>query len=216
MALRVFLVDDHEVVRRGVRQLLEAEDDIEVVGEAGTVHDALEGITATKPDVAVLDVRLPDGTGVELCRDLRSLVPDLACLILTSYDEDEALFQAIVAGASGYLLKQISGASMVSAVRQVGAGHSLIDPETAGRMMESMRNEIAENTRLAALRPSERRILGMLAEGLTNRQIAAEMFLAEKTVKNYVSNVLDKLGMSHRTEAALYAAKKLGGLGHSH
>jgi len=207
--IRVFVVDDHEVVRRGVRDLLDAEEDLEVVGEAGTVHDAMVAITATQPQVAVLDIRLPDGSGVELCRDLRSSVPGLACLMLTSFDEDEALFEAIVAGASGYLLKQHSGASFVNAVRQVGSGHSLIDPVTAGRVMEHWRTEVAETARLAGLRTSERRILALLAEGKTNRQIAADMSLAEKTVKNYVSNVLDKLGMSHRTEAALYAARQI-------
>lgn len=208
MALRIFLVDDHEVVRRGVRDLLESEDDFEVVGEAGSVEEALNRIRATSPDVAVLDVRLPDGSGVELCRELRSSHATLACLMLTSFDDDEALFEAIMAGASGYVLKQVKGNDIVNAVRQVGAGHSLLDPALTAKVMERLRNGAIEDPRLAGLSGQERRILALLSEGKTNRQIGAEMFLAEKTVKNYVSNLLSKMGMSHRTEAAVYAARQ--------
>jgi two-component system response regulator DevR len=208
MATRIFLVDDHEVVRRGVRDMLEAEDDFEVVGEAGSVEEALSRVAAVNPDVAVLDVRLPDGSGVELCRELRSTYPALACLMLTSFDDDEALFEAIVAGAAGYVLKQVKGSDIVSAVRQVGAGRSLLDPMMITRVMERLRNGAAEDPRLAGLSGQERRILELLADGKTNRQIAAEMFLAEKTVKNYVSNLLAKMGMSRRTEAAVYAARQ--------
>jgi two-component system, NarL family, response regulator DevR len=208
MSLRIFLVDDHEVVRRGVRDMLEAEDDFEVVGEAGSVEEALNRVPALNPDVAVLDVRLPDGSGVELCRELRSTYPSLACLMLTSFDDDEALFEAIVAGAAGYVLKQVKGSDIVNAVRQVGAGRSLLDPMMITRVMERLRNGAVEDPRLAGLSGQERRILELLADGMTNRQIAAEMFLAEKTVKNYVSNLLTKMGMSRRTEAAVYAARQ--------
>lgn len=208
VALRIFLVDDHEVVRRGVRDLLEAEADFQVVGEAGTVADALHRIASAEADVAVLDVRLPDGNGVELCRELRSNYPALACLMLTSFDEDEALLEAIVAGASGYVLKQVKGSDIVNAVRQVGAGHSLLDPAMTRRVIDRLRNGTAVDQKLAGLSGQERRILDLLAEGMTNRQIASDMFLAEKTVKNYVSNLLTKLGMSRRTEAAVYAARQ--------
>jgi len=208
MATRIFLVDDHEVVRRGVRDMLEAEDDFEVVGEAGSVEEALSRVAAVSPDVAVLDVRLPDGSGVELCRELRSTYPALACLMLTSFDDDEALFEAIVAGAAGYVLKQVKGSDIINAVRQVAAGRSLLDPMMITRVMERLRNGAVEDPRLAGLSGQERRILELLADGKTNRQIAAEMFLAEKTVKNYVSNLLTKMGMSRRTEAAVYAARQ--------
>jgi DNA-binding NarL/FixJ family response regulator len=207
MALRIFLVDDHEVVRRGVRDMLEAEDDFEVVGEAGTVEEALNRIHAVEPDVAVLDVRLPDGSGVELCRELRSNHPSIACLMLTSFDDDEALFEAIVAGAAGYVLKQVKGNDIINAVRKVGSGASLLDPAMTSRVMERLRSGSNEDPRLAGLSGQERRILELLADGKSNRQIAAEMFLAEKTVKNYVSNLLSKMGMSRRTEAAVYAAR---------
>ncbi|MET0911545.1 MAG: response regulator transcription factor [Ilumatobacteraceae bacterium] len=205
--LRIFLVDDHEVVRRGVRDMLETEDDFEVVGEAADVQEALSRVAAVRPDVAVLDVRLPDGSGVELCRELRSTYPDLACLMLTSFDDDEALFEAIVAGASGYVLKQVKGLDIVAAVRHVGAGGSLLDPALTARVMTRLRTAAVEDPRLAGLSAQERRVLDLLAEGLTNRQIAREMYLAEKTVKNYVSNLLTKMGMSRRTEAAVYAAR---------
>ena len=208
MPLRIFLVDDHEVVRRGVRDLLETEDDFEVIGEAGTVEEALARIALDVPDVAVLDVRLPDGNGVELCRELRSEHPRLACLMLTSFDDDEALVEAIMAGASGYVLKQVKGSDIVSAVRDVGAGRSLLDPAMTLRVIDRLRAGTNEDPRLASLSPQERRILELLAEGKTNRQIAGEMYLAEKTVKNYVSNLLTKMGMSRRTEAAVYAARQ--------
>ncbi len=205
--LRVFLVDDHEVVRRGVRDMLEAEGDIEVVGEAGSVEEALRRVAATTPQVAVLDVRLPDGSGVELCRELRSSHPEIACLMLTSFDDDEALFEAIVAGASGYVLKQVKGSDIIDAVRQVGAGRSLLDPSLSARVMDRLRAGSTQDPRLAGLTAQEHRVLDLLADGKTNRQIAAEMFLAEKTVKNYVSNLLAKMGMHRRTEAAVYAAR---------
>jgi len=208
MALRVFLVDDHEVVRRGVRDLLEVEDDLVVVGEAGTVAEALHRVPTVDPDVVVVDVRLPDGNGVELCRQLRSADEPPACLMLTSFDDDEALFDSIVAGAAGYVLKQVKGHDIVEAVRRVGAGESLIDASMSARLMERLRRGPDEDPRLADLSPQERRILDLLADGLTNRQIAAEMFLAEKTIKNYVSNLLAKMGMHRRTEAAVYAARQ--------
>ncbi len=208
MSLRIFLVDDHEVVRRGVRDLLDAEDDFEVVGEAGTVAEALARIHAVSPDVAVLDVRLPDGSGVELCRELRSSHPGIACLMLTSFDDDEALFEAIVAGAAGYVLKQVKGNDIVDAIRKVGAGASLLDPALTTRVMDRLRAGAQEDPRLAGLSSQERKILELLADGKSNRQIAAEMFLAEKTVKNYVSNLLSKMGMSRRTEAAVYAVRQ--------
>ena len=205
--IRVFLLDDHEIVRRGVRELLEAEDDMEVVGEAGTAEEALIRISPTRPQVALLDVRLPDGNGVEVCRDIRSEHPEVACLMLTSFTDDEALFQAVIAGASGYLLKQIRGTDIVDAVRRVSRGESLLDAALTARVREQFRSQSKEDERLARLTAQERRILGHIAEGLTNRQIAAEMHLAEKTVKNYVSNLLAKLGMERRTQAAVFAAR---------
>jgi DNA-binding NarL/FixJ family response regulator len=200
------LLDDHEVVRRGVRELLEAEDDIEVVGEAGTAEEAYGRIPATTPDVAILDVRLPDGDGVEVCREIRSKHPEIACLMLTSYADDEALFSAIMAGAAGYVLKQVRGNDLVDGVRRVGRGESLLDPSLTTRVLDRLRHP-PEPDELAGLTDQERRILDLIAEGLTNRQIGEQMFLAEKTVKNYVSNLLAKLGMSRRTEAAAYAAR---------
>jgi DNA-binding NarL/FixJ family response regulator len=211
---RVFLLDDHEVVRRGLRELLEAEDDLEVVGEAGTAEEALGRIPATTPDVAVLDVRLPDGDGVEVCREIRSRHPEIACLMLTSYADDEALFSAIMAGSSGYLLKQVRGTDLVDAVRRVGRGESLIDPAMTTKVLERLRHR-PEDDELAGLTDQERRILDLIAEGLTNRQIGERMYLAEKTVKNYVSNLLGKLGMSRRSEAAAYAARLEERRGHS-
>ena len=207
MTTRVFLLDDHEVVRRGLRELFEAEDDLTVVGEGATAQEALARVPASKPDVAVLDVRLPDGDGVEVCRDLRSAMPDLKCLMLTSYADDEALFSAILAGASGYVLKQIRGSDLVSAVRRVAAGESLLDPSLTRQVMERLRGENVEDERLARLTTQERKILELIADGKTNRQIADELFLAEKTVKNYVSNLLSKMGFARRTEAAVYAAR---------
>ncbi len=203
----VFLLDDHEVVRRGVRDLLESSGEIEVVGEASTVAEALQRIPAIRPQVAVLDVRLPDGTGVEVCREIRSSHPDIACLMLTSYSDDEALFEAIMAGASGYVLKQIRGNDLVQAVRQVATGASLLDPAITGSVLSRLRNPPKEDERLARLTDQERRILALIAEGRTNRQIATDLFLAEKTVKNYVSNLLMKLGMERRTEAAVFATR---------
>jgi two-component system, NarL family, response regulator DevR len=206
-AVRVFLLDDHEIVRRGVKELLEAEGDLEVVGEAGTAADALARIPPTRPDVAVLDVRLPDGDGVQVCREIRSAHPEIQCLMLTSFADDEALFQAIMAGASGYVLKQIKGADVVEAVRSVAAGRSLLDPSVTARVLERLRKGSEEDELLARLSPQERNILRLIADGLTNRQIAEQVHLAEKTVKNYVSNLLAKLGMERRTQAAVYAAR---------
>jgi two-component system response regulator DevR len=205
--VRVFLLDDHEIVRRGVKELLEAEGDLEVVGEAGTAAEALARIPPTRPDVAVLDVRLPDGDGVQVCREIRSAHPEIQCLMLTSFADDEALFQAIMAGASGYVLKQIKGADVVEAVRSVAAGRSLLDPSVTARVLERLRKGSEEDELLARLSPQERNILRLIADGLTNRQIAEEVHLAEKTVKNYVSNLLAKLGMERRTQAAVYAAR---------
>jgi DNA-binding NarL/FixJ family response regulator len=206
MATRVFLLDDHEIVRRGLRELLEAEGDIEVVGEAGTAEEALGRIPPTRPDVAVLDVLLPDGNGVEVCREIRSRYPEINCLMLTSFADDEALFNAIMAGAAGYVLKQVKGNDLVDGVRRVANGESLLDPALTARVLERLRAAPAPDE-LAALTGQERRILELIAEGLTNRQIGERMFLAEKTVKNYVSNVLAKLGMSRRSEAAAFAAR---------
>ena len=206
-AVRVFLLDDHEIVRRGVKELLESEGDLEVVGEAGTAAEALARIPPTRPDVAVLDVRLPDGDGVQVCRAIRSAHPEIHCLMLTSFADDEALFQAIMAGASGYVLKQIKGADVVDAVRSVAAGRSLLDPSVTARVVERLRNGQEEDELLARLSPQERNILRLIADGLTNRQIAEQVHLAEKTVKNYVSNLLSKLGMERRTQAAVYAAR---------
>ncbi len=203
----VFLLDDHEIVRRGVRELLEAEPDITVVGEAGTAASALARIPALRPDVAVLDVRLPDGDGVSVCRDIRSTMPQVACLMLTSFGDDEALFDAIMAGAAGYVLKQIRGTDLVGAVRTIASGQSLLDPQAASKVMRRMRDQAARADPLAALTGQERRILELIGDGLTNRQIGERMFLAEKTVKNYVSALFAKLGMERRTQAAAYAAR---------
>ncbi|HEV8627033.1 MAG TPA: response regulator transcription factor [Acidimicrobiia bacterium] len=212
MTTNVFLLDDHEIVRRGLRDLLEAEEDLKVVGEASTAEEALGRIPATRPDVAVLDVRLGDTggdtetTGIEVCREVRSRHPEVRCLMLTSFADDEALFAAIMAGASGYVLKQVRGTDLVDAIRRVGRGESLLDPALTGRVLERLRAKPAQDE-LAQLTDQERRILDLIAEGYTNRQIADTIFLAEKTVKNYVSNLLAKLGMSRRTEAAAYAAR---------
>ena len=203
----VFLLDDHEIVRKGVRDLLEAEGDITVVGEAGTAESALARIPALHPDVAVLDVRLPDGDGVSVCREIRSKMPEVACLMLTSFGDDEALFDAIMAGAAGYVLKQIRGTDLVGAVRTVAAGGSLLDPQAASKVMARMRDRTSHDDPLAGLTEQERRILELIGEGLTNRQIGERMFLAEKTVKNYVSSLFAKLGMARRTQAAAYAAR---------
>jgi DNA-binding NarL/FixJ family response regulator len=203
----VFLLDDHEVVRRGVRDLLEAEPDIRVVGEAGTAASALARIPALKPDVAVLDVRLPDGDGVSVCREIRSRMPEVACLMLTSFSDDDALFEAIMAGAAGYVLKQIRGTDLVGAVRTVATGQSMLDPRAASQVMERLRDQSRKQDPLAELTGQERKILELIGDGLTNRQIGERMFLAEKTVKNYVSALFAKLGMERRTQAAAYAAR---------
>ncbi|MCT9008132.1 response regulator transcription factor [Streptomyces rhizosphaerihabitans] len=206
--ITVFLLDDHEVVRRGVHELLSVEDDIEVVGEAGTAADALVRIPATRPDVAVLDVRLPDGSGVEVCREIRSANEDIKCLMLTSYADDEALFDAIMAGASGYVLKAIRGNELLAAVRNVAAGKSLLDPVATARVLERLRDGGTRgDDRLARLTDQERRILDLIGEGLTNRLIGERLHLAEKTIKNYVSSLLSKLGMQRRSQAAAYVAR---------
>jgi DNA-binding NarL/FixJ family response regulator len=205
--ISVFLLDDHEVVREGIRYLIEAEGDLKVVGEASTAREALQRIPQLTPEVAVLDVRLPDGNGVEVCREIRSADPRIACLMLTSFSDDEALFDAIMAGASGYVLKEVRGSHLVTSIREVAAGHSLLDPGTTARVLERVRITGPAGSE-GRLTPQEQRILDLLAEGLTNRQIAEALHLSEKTVKNYVSNLLAKLGMSRRTEAAVYAVRK--------
>ncbi|MCX5457502.1 response regulator [Streptomyces albidoflavus] len=207
--ITVFLLDDHEMVRRGVHEMLSAEDDIEVVGEAGTAAEALTRIPATRPDVAVLDVRLPDGSGVEVCREVRSRDESVKCLMLTSYADDEALFDAIMAGASGYVLKAIRGADLLDAVRQVAAGRSLLDPAATARVLERLRGHgtPGDDDRLSGLTEQERRILDLIGEGLTNRAIGERLHLAEKTIKNYVSALLAKLGMERRSQAAAYVAR---------
>ncbi|MDX1659225.1 MAG: response regulator transcription factor [Nitriliruptorales bacterium] len=202
--IRVYLVDDHEVVRQGLKALIEAEDDIEVVGEAASAGMAMAGITDTAPDVALLDVRLPDMSGVQVCREVRSQNPDINCLMLTSFSDDEALFDAIMAGAAGYLLKEVQSQDLLEAIRRVADGESLLDPAVTGRVLERLRKGDEEDERLKSLSEQERKILALIAEGLTNRQIAERVHLAEKTVKNYVSNILQKLGMSRRTEAAVF------------
>ncbi|MFD0023100.1 response regulator [Streptomyces sp. NPDC058382] len=206
--ITVFLLDDHEVVRRGVHELLSVEEDIEVVGEAGTAEDALVRIPATRPDVAVLDVRLPDGSGVEVCREIRSRDESVNCLMLTSYADDEALFDAIMAGASGYVLKAIRGNELLNAVRDVAAGKSLLDPVATARVLERLRDgKKGGDDRLAGLTEQERKILDLIGEGLTNRVIGERLHLAEKTIKNYVSSLLSKLGMERRSQAAAYVAR---------
>lgn len=206
MTTRVFLLDDHEIVRRGLRELLEAESDMTIVGEAGTAEQALGRIPPTQPNVAVLDVRLPDGDGIEVCREIRSRHEEIACLMLTSFADDEAVYAAILAGASGYVLKQVRGRELVDAVRRVANGESLLDPAVTARVLDRLRQR-PENDELAGLTKQERQLLDLIAEGLTNRQIGERMYLAEKTVKNYVSNLLAKLGMSRRSEVAAYAAR---------
>jgi two-component system, NarL family, response regulator DevR len=203
----VFLVDDHEVVRRGLVDLLASDQELDVVGEAGSVGEAMVKIPALRPDVAVLDVRLPDGNGIELCRDLLSDLPDLRCLMLTSYTSDEAMLDAIIAGASGYVVKDIKGMQLAQAIKDVGAGKSLLDNRAAAALMAKLRGAGEPKDPLSGLTDQERILLGLLGEGLTNKQIAARMFLAEKTVKNYVSRLLAKLGMERRTQAAVFASK---------
>ena len=203
----VFLVDDHEIVRRGLANLLASDPELEVIGDAGSVSEAMVRIPAVKPDVAVLDVRLPDGNGIELCRDLLSELPELRCLMLTSFTSDEAMLEAILAGASGYVVKDIRGMELAQAIKDVGAGKSLLDNRAAAALMAKLRGAAEHNDPLSGLTERERTLLGLLSEGLTNRQIAARMFLAEKTVKNYVSRLLVKLGMERRTQAAVFASK---------
>ena len=206
--IRVYLLDDHEIVRRGIRDLLEAEGDIVVVGESGLAQEAARRIPALRPDVAILDGRLPDGSGVDVCREVRSRSPQIAALILTSFDDDDALFSAIMAGAAGYLLKQVGGNALVDAVRRVAAGQSLLDPGVTAKVLERLRSGPREDPALAQLTTQERRILDLVGEGMTNRQIAETVHLAEKTVKNYVSSMLTKLGLQSRTQAAIFSTKQ--------
>ncbi len=205
--MRVLLVDDHEIVREGLRAVLEGQEDLEVVGEAGSVAEAVRRVGYDNPDVVVMDVRLPDGTGIEACREIRSRWPRVRVLMLTSYADEEALVSAVVAGASGYVLKRINSDELVASIRKVGEGESLLDPTMTERLFRRLRGDEPEDPLLARLSPQERKILDLIAEGLTNREIAERMYLAEKTVKNYVSNLLSKLEMSRRSEAAAYAAK---------
>jgi two-component system response regulator DevR len=205
--IRVFLLDDHEIVRRGIKELLEGEPDIEVVGESGLAEEAARRIPALRPDVAILDARLPDGSGIDTCREIRSRDPEIKALILTSYDDDEALFSAIMAGAAGYVLKQVGGNDFIEMVRRVAAGQSMLDPSVTAQVLERVRNGPPVDKELESLTEQEQKILGLIGEGLTNRQIAQQMYLAEKTVKNYVSSLLAKLGLTSRTQAAIFAVK---------
>lgn len=215
--IRIFLLDDHELVRRGLKDLLDQEDDVEVIGESGLANDATIRIPELKPDVAVLDARLPDGSGIEVCREIRSIDPSIAVIILTSYDDDDALFAAIMAGAAGYVLKQVRGTDLVDAVRRVAGGQSLLDPAVTQRVLNRIREgQPTSNDPLEALSKQERRILTLIGEGMTNRQIAAEMFLAEKTIKNYVTQLLAKLGLQRRTQAAVLVARHDAALTHDH
>ncbi|WP_340681344.1 response regulator transcription factor [Amycolatopsis coloradensis] len=207
MATKVFLVDDHEIVRRGLADLLGNEPDIEIAGEAASVSEALARIPQSDADIAVLDVRLPDGTGIELCRDLLSTEPELRCLMLTSYADDEALFTAIMAGASGFVLKQVLGNDLVSAIRTIAGGGSLLDSRTTAALMNRIRRERDQNDPTSTLSEQERTVFDLIGEGLTNREIGERMFLAEKTVKNYVSRILAKLGIQRRTQAAVLATE---------
>ncbi len=204
----MFLVDDHEVVRQGVRSLIDASGDLLVVGEADSVETGLARVLAVQPDVAILDVRLPDGNGVELCREIRSRLPHVSCLMLTSYSDDEALFEAIIAGASGYVLKQVRGGELIDAIRRVARGEHLLDPAVTGRVMKRLSSPSPDDARLASLTAREREVLELIGQGLTNRQIGERMYLAEKTVKNYVSGLLAKMGMERRTEAAVFVARR--------
>ncbi len=206
-AVRIFLLDDHEVVRRGIAELLAAVPGFEIVGEAGTAEQALPRVLAAKPDVAVLDARLPDGSGIDVCRDIRSAMPSTYCLILTSYDDQDAVLAAVLAGASGYVLKEVRASGLVDAIRQAALGRSLIDPAVIAQVMTQVREGTPTDSRLAALTEREREVLDLIADGMTNRQIGERLFLAEKTVKNYVSSLLGKLGMERRTQAAVYGAE---------
>ncbi len=211
MGIRVFLLDDHELVREGIRSLLEGDEEIEVVGEASTAEEALTRIPLAKPDVAILDVRLEDGNGIEVCRDVRSLMPELVCLMLTSYADDEALYASVMAGAAGYVLKQVKARDLIEDVKKVAGGASLMDPRAVSRVVERISNPPKTNPELKSLSPQEARLLDLIADGLTNRQIAEAMFLSEKTVKNYNSSLFAKLKMNSRTEAAIYATKLRSG-----
>lgn len=206
---RVFLLDDHEIVRRGLAELLGSESGIEIVGQSGTAASGVREILALRPDVAVLDVRLPDGSGIDVCREVRSRDPRIRCLILTAYDDDEALYAAVIAGASGYVLKDIRGKGLVDAVRAAAAGETLLEPAIVAAVTARLRGEHAVDPRLAGLSDREREILALIADGLTNRQIGVELSLAEKTIKNYVSSLLAKLGLESRTQAAIFATKHL-------
>jgi two-component system, NarL family, response regulator DevR len=205
--VRIFLLDDHEVVRQGIAELLEDVDGFEVVGEAGTVTEALPRILAARPDVAVLDMRLPDGNGIDVCRDVRATLPDTHCLILTSYDDEDALLASVLAGASGYVRKEVRAAALIDAIRQAALGRSLMDPALIVKVVQSAQQVPQSNDQLAALTERERQVLDLITEGLTNRQIGERMFLSDKTVKNYVSSLLNKLGMQRRTQAAVFAAE---------
>src|SRR5687767_11207428 len=205
--IRVFLLDDHEVVRRGLHDLLESEGDIEIVGESGSAREATARIPALRPDVAVLDGRLPDGSGIDVCRDVRSIDPTIKALILTSYDDDDALFSAIMAGAAGYVLKQVRGTDLLETVRRVADGQSMLDPAVTAQVLERLRRGPEKSDALAGLTDRERQILELIGEGLTNRQIGERIFLAEKTIKNYVSSLLAKLGLERRTQAAVFATR---------
>jgi two-component system response regulator DevR len=207
MAIRVFLLDDHELVREGIRSVLESDDEIEVVGEAATAAEAMTRIPMAKPDVAILDVRLEDSNGIEVCRDIRSAMPEVFCLMLTSYADDEALYSAVMAGASGYILKTVKGRTLSDDVKRVAAGQSLLDPKAVATVVQRIANPPKAESQLETLSPQERRLLDLVAQGMTNRQIGEEMFLAEHTVKNYMTNLLRKLNLSSRTEAAIYATK---------
>ncbi|MEU7587841.1 response regulator transcription factor [Micromonospora sp. NPDC049230] len=209
--IRVFLLDDHEVVRRGICELLTQDGDIEVVGESGSAVEAAHRIPALRPDVAILDARLPDGNGIDVCRDVRAIDPTIHGLILTSYDDDEALFAAIMAGAAGYVLKQIRGIDLLDAVRRVAAGQSLLDPAVTARVLSRIRDGVEAPDELKSLTDQELKILRHIAQGMTNKEIAQEMFLADKTVKNYVSSVLTKLGLERRTQAAVLATNLMRG-----
>jgi DNA-binding NarL/FixJ family response regulator len=203
----VFVVDDHEIVRRGIRGLLDAQPDIQVIGEAGTASSALARIPALRPDVAVLDVRLPDGHGMSVCREVRSQIPEVACLMLTAFSDEEALLDSIMAGAAGYVSKQIRGSDLVGAVRMVASGQSLLDPRAASRLMARLRAQPTRHIQLAGLSVREREVLELIGEGLTNRQIGERLFLSEKTVKNYTATLYGKIGVQQRTQAAVYAAR---------
>lgn len=207
VVIRVFLLDDHELVREGVRSLLEGEEDIQVVGEASTAAEAMTRIPLARPDVAILDVRLGDASGIEVCRDLRTTMPELACLMLTSFEDDQALFSSVMAGASGYVLKQIKSRDLIGDIRRVARGESLLDPKVVARVIERISHPPKSDSRFESLSAQERRILNLIAEGKTNRQIGEEIFLAEHTVKNYTTTLLRKLQLNNRTEAAIYATK---------